>query len=60
MNPDTKSMQTGIVEEADLIYYGGDIVTMNNAQPSAEALAVKDIVVEETIKEGVSIYTKTE
>ncbi len=60
MNPDTKSMQTGIVEEADLIYYGGDIVTMNNAQPSAEALAVKDIVVEETIKEGVSIHTKTE
>jgi len=27
---------------ADTIYYGGDIVTINDAQPSAEALAVKD------------------
>ena len=27
---------------ADLIYAGGDIVTMNDAQPAAEALAVKD------------------
>jgi predicted amidohydrolase YtcJ len=27
---------------ADVIYTGGDIVTINDAQPSAEALAVKD------------------
>ncbi|MBP7828804.1 MAG: amidohydrolase [Kiritimatiellae bacterium] len=30
------------VEPADAIYSGGDIVTVNDAQPSAEALAVKD------------------
>ena len=29
-------------EAADTIYLGGDIVTMNPSQPSAEALAVKD------------------
>ena len=28
--------------EADKIYVGGDIVTMNDAQPSAQAVAVKD------------------
>ena len=27
---------------ADVIYAGGDIITMNDAQPSAEAVAVKD------------------
>jgi hypothetical protein len=27
---------------ADVIYVGGDIVTVNDAQPTAEALAVKD------------------
>jgi predicted amidohydrolase YtcJ len=27
---------------ADVIYFGGDIVTVNDAQPSVEALAVKD------------------
>jgi hypothetical protein len=27
---------------AEIIYYGGDIVTMNDAQPSAEAVAVKN------------------
>jgi predicted amidohydrolase YtcJ len=27
---------------ADAIYYGGDIVTMNDAQPTVEAIAVKD------------------
>jgi hypothetical protein len=27
---------------ADTIYYGGDIVTVNDAQPSAEAIAIKD------------------
>jgi len=29
-------------EAADTIYHGGDIVTVNNAQPTAEALAVTD------------------
>ena len=29
-------------QAADTIYVGGDIVTINDAQPSAEALAVKD------------------
>jgi hypothetical protein len=29
-------------EAADTIYVGGDIVTVNDAQPTAEALAVKD------------------
>ena len=27
---------------ADVIYFGGDIVTVNDTQPSVEALAVKD------------------
>ena len=27
--------------DADLIYFGGDIVTVNDAQPSAEAIAIK-------------------
>jgi len=27
---------------ADTIYLGGDIITVNDAQPAAEALAVKD------------------
>ena len=30
------------VQTADAIYTGGDIVTVNDAQPSAEAVAVKD------------------
>lgn len=29
-------------QTADVLYTGGDIVTMNDAQPSAEAVAVKD------------------
>jgi predicted amidohydrolase YtcJ len=29
-------------QAADTIYYGGEIVTVNDAQPNAEALAVKD------------------
>ena len=29
-------------QPADTIYVGGDIVTVNDAQPTAEALAVKD------------------
>ncbi len=31
-----------MVDAADTIYVGGDIVTVNDAQPTAEALAVKD------------------
>ncbi len=27
---------------ADSIYFGGDIITVNDAQPTVEALAVKD------------------
>ncbi len=27
---------------ADTIYFGGDIVTINDAQPAAEAIAIKD------------------
>jgi predicted amidohydrolase YtcJ len=30
------------VATADTIYYGGDIVTVNDSQPSAEAIAIKD------------------
>jgi hypothetical protein len=30
------------IDAADTIYVGGDIVTVNDAQPNAEALAVKD------------------
>jgi len=29
-------------ESADAIYFGGNIITINNAQPSAEAVAIKD------------------
>ena len=63
-------------QAADIIYTGGDIVTINDAQPSVEALAVKDgkildknplkvepmaikdVAVVETIKEGKSIYKR--
>ena len=31
-----------MADAADTIYTGGDIVTVNDAQPTAEALAVKD------------------
>lgn len=31
-----------VADTADTIYFGGDIVTVNDAQPSAEAVAVKD------------------
>jgi hypothetical protein len=44
---------------ADTLYVGGDIVTVNDAQPAAEALAVKDVVVVETVKDGKTIYTKS-
>lgn len=36
------STQAATASIADTIYTGGDIVTVNDAQPSAEALAVKD------------------
>ena len=38
----TLSIATQAADVADMIYTGGDIVTINDAQPSAEALAVKD------------------
>lgn len=31
-----------LAQSADIIYHGGEIVTVNDAQPKAEALAVKD------------------
>ena len=34
--------QPSLQQTADAIYIGGDIVTVNDAQPTAEALAVKD------------------
>ena len=36
----TSSMDSASI--ADAIYFGGDIVTINDAQPNAEAIAVKD------------------
>jgi len=43
---------------ADTIYIGGTNVTVNDKQPSAEALAIKDIGIMETIKEGKTIYKR--
>jgi len=37
-----------------------DLVILSENPLKVEPMAIKDIVVEETIKEGVSIYTKTE
>lgn len=34
--------QTTALRGADAIYFGGDIITVNDAQPMAEAIAVKD------------------
>jgi predicted amidohydrolase YtcJ len=42
MNNNTKNTTSGADKEADHIFHGGDIVTINDAHPSAEALAVKD------------------
>ena len=42
MNIETKIRTNGNVKEADLIYCGGDIVTINDTYPSAEALAIRD------------------
>lgn len=39
---ETAPPATTVTIAADTIYTGGDIVTVNDAQPSAEALAVKD------------------
>jgi len=36
---------TTLAQSADTIYLGGEIVTVNDAQPSAEALAVKDGII---------------
>ena len=41
---------------ADVIFYGGDIVTMNKAQPTAEAVAIRDGKI---IKVGSLSNTKT-
>jgi predicted amidohydrolase YtcJ len=38
----TAASQSIAAETADSLYFGGDIVTVNPAQPSAEALMVKD------------------
>ena len=38
----TAGMAVATAPQADTIYTGGDIVTVNDAQPNAEALAVKD------------------
>ena len=34
-----------MASKADFIFYGGDIITMNETNPSAEALAVKDDII---------------
>ena len=34
-----------MASKADFIFYGGDIITMNESNPSAEALAVKDDII---------------
>ena len=46
-------------ETADVIYHNGNLITMDDKQSAAEAVAVKDgkIVVLETIKEGQTIYS---
>ena len=38
----TEAVETTPMVAADTIYVGGDIVTVNDAQPTAEAVAVKD------------------
>ena len=46
---------------ADVIFYGGDIVTMNKAQPAAEAVAVQGgntIQVNETWVNGQQVFKK--
>ena len=40
--PGPHSSGPGAAQAADAIYVGGDIVTVNDAQPTADALAVKD------------------
>lgn len=52
------SRTTAVAVAADTIYTGGDIVTVDRAQPTAEALAVKDVKVVETIKEGKTVYRR--
>lgn len=41
MNTDNVSLKSAFNEKADTIYYGGDIVTMVDSQPHAEALAIQ-------------------
>jgi predicted amidohydrolase YtcJ len=40
--PNQKAGPIEAAQAADAIYFGGDIVTINDAQPTAEALAVRD------------------
>ena len=42
MSTNTKMATNEKIEEADLVYCGGDIITINDNQPFAEALAVKN------------------
>lgn len=53
------SEQSNLKDFADAIYYDGDIITMegDNAE-YAEAVAIKDIKVLETLKEGNTIYKR--
>ena len=37
------SCQGGLEKEADIIYIGGDILTINDTQPNAEAVAVAKV-----------------
>jgi predicted amidohydrolase YtcJ len=41
-SPDTANAAQADAAQADAIYFGGHIVTIDDAQPSAEAVAVKD------------------
>ena len=57
MSNDTNPMQTETAEEADRIYYSGDIVTINDALASAEALAIKgDTILAVGTLEEVSVF----
>jgi predicted amidohydrolase YtcJ len=42
VRPDSTVTAVSAGQTADMIYVGGDIVTINDAEPTAEALAVKD------------------
>ena len=54
----TAASAIAAADAADTIYVGGDIVTVNDAQPTVEPLAIKDIKVLATIKEGTPIFRR--